>query len=139
MTISGFKTAQKTRNLNKKENNNKDYRGEEKKYVTNKFSSGEISIDYILRTKYGICLNETNKKFMIPFLYDRFQNKNPPLICFKEHSDDENQIIQQEVTNYYNLGLSQRTASYDKTHSSHSKNLTKNRNMDRQRKWDNNS
>ena len=61
MTRSGFKTAQKNRNLEKKENNNKDYR------IKNKacwFSNGVIDYDYMLRTKYGINLTETEKTYL---------------------------------------------------------------------------
>jgi hypothetical protein len=55
MTRSGFKTAQKRRNLEKKENNNKDYRS---KYTNGSFSNGVIGYNYILRTKYGIKLTK---------------------------------------------------------------------------------
>ena len=61
MTHSGFKTAQKRVNLGKKENNNKDYKSKQKIKETCRFSSKIIPFDYILRTKYKICLNEKNK------------------------------------------------------------------------------
>jgi hypothetical protein len=131
MTHSGFKTAQKKLNLIKKENNNKDYRAKQDifRYV---FSSRSISFDYILRIKHGICLNEKNKNYLLyHYLWD--QANNPSLITFEEHTDDENKIIQEELQLYF-TGVSNYTCSVDKTHSKHSKNLTKNKNNARKYK-----
>ena len=113
----------------KKENNNKDYRAKRDifEYV---FSSGSIGFDYVLRTKHGICLNEKNKNYL---LYHWDQSNNPSLITFEEHTDDENKIIQEELQLYL-TGVTNYTCSVDKTHSKHSKNLTKNKNNARKYK-----
>lgn len=130
MTHSGFKTAQRILNLAKKENNNKDYRTKRK---SNHFSSGPISFNYVLRTKHGICLNEKNINFLT-YQYPFMKQKNPHSIYFEEHSDEENKIIQEEINLYYNLGENE-WGSFDKTHSSHSKEITKNRNKCRDHKF----
>ena len=139
MTHSGFKTAQKRVNLGKKENNNKDYKNKRKVKETCRFSSQVISFDYILRTKYGICLNEKNKNYIDDNyssyrLNLNYENKNPILINFEEHNEEENEIIQKEINIYWNTGITQLVCSTDKTKSHHSKILAKNRNKDRQKK-----
>jgi len=128
MTHSGFKTAQKRVNSAKKENNNKDYRTKPK--IGYGLSTSIINIDYILRTKHHIYLNEKNKNYLFDD-YTLHQRQNR-LIHFDEHSTAENAIIQQELHSYYNntLGFSSR----DKTHSTHSKIGTKNRNKGRSSK-----
>lgn len=50
----------------------------------------------------------------------------------KSRTDEENTIIQQEIKNYF----SKEPGSCDKTHTDHSKTLTKNRKYDRKQKWD---
>ena len=139
MTHSGFRTAQKRVNLGKKENNNKDYKSKQKIKETYRFSSTVIPFDYILRTKYGICLNEKNKNYIDDNyssyrLNLNYENKNPILINFEEHNEEENEIIQKEINIYWNTGITQLLCSTDKTKSDHSKILTKNRNKDRQKK-----
>ena len=57
MTHSGLKTAQKCINLDKKENNNKDYRSKEKVHPKYSFSRQILPFNYVLRTKHNICLN----------------------------------------------------------------------------------
>ena len=52
----------------------------------------------------------------------------------KSRTDEENIIIQQEIKNYMTKGI---TCSLDKTHTDHSKTLTRNRKYDRKQKWDN--
>jgi len=138
MTRSGFKTAQKGVNLGKKENNNKDYRIKDKVHPGYTFSSMVIPFNYILRTKHGICLNEKN----INYIHNRYsvcrvvhENKNPILINFEEHTEEENKIIQEEINIYWNTEITQLICSTDKTKSHHSKDLTKNRNKDRDQKW----
>jgi len=135
--MTGFKTAQKIVNLKKKENSNKDYKSKRKVKETCRFSSNVIPFDYILRTKYGICLNEKNKNY-IDNNYSSYrinhENKNPILINFEEHTEKENEIIQKEINIYWNTGITQLLCSTDKTKSHHSKILTKNRNKDRQNK-----
>jgi hypothetical protein len=137
MTHSGFKTSQKRVNLEKKENNNKDYKCKQNIKETFRFSSKVIPIDYILRTKYGICLNEKNKNY-IDNNYSshriNLENKNPILIDFEEHNEEENEIIQNEINMYWNTGITRLMSSTDKTKSHHSKVLTKNRNKDREKK-----
>ena len=139
MTHSGFKTAQKIVNLGKKENNNKDYKNKRKVKETCRFSSKIISFDYILRTKYRICLNEKNKNYIDDNyssyrVNSNYENKNPILINFEEYNEEENEIIQKEINIYWNTGITQLVCSTDKTKSHHSKILTKNRNKDRQKK-----
>ena len=102
------------------------------------FATRIIPFNYILRTKHGICLNEKN----INYIYDKYsvcrvvlENKNPILINFEEHTEEENKIIQEEINIYWNTGLTQLYCSTDKTKSHHSKDLTKNRNKDRDQKW----
>jgi len=137
MTHSGFKTAQKIVNLGKKENNNKNYRIKDKVHPGYAFSSRVIPFNYILRTKHGICLNEKNLKY-INNNYSGYrvnnENKNLILINFEEHTEEENKIIQEEINIYWNTGITQLICSTDKTKSHHSKDLTKNRNKDRQNK-----
>lgn len=133
MTHSGFKTAQKIVNLSKKENNNKDYRSKEKIHSHYTFSRNYIGLDYILRTKHRIYLNEKNINF-IRYNYAVEKHKNPHLFTFEEYTEEENKIIQQEIQNYYNKGIMQHMYSCDKTHTPHSKILTKNRNKDRKLK-----
>jgi hypothetical protein len=137
MTHSGFKTAQKIVNLGKKENNNKNYRIKDKVHPRCSFSNKVISFDYILRTKHGICLNEKNKNY-IDNNYSSYRvnhsNKNPISINFEEHTEEENEIIQEEINIYWNIGITQLLCSTDKTKSNHSKILTKNRNKDRDQK-----
>ena len=123
MTRSGFKTAQKRRNLEKKENNNKDYRS---KYRNGSFSNCFLDYDYILRTKYGIKLTREEKKEL--FIRSDLMQYN-----LKGRTDEENIIIDQEVKNYMTTGI---TCSYDKTHTYHSKTLTRNRNFDRKQKME---
>jgi len=137
MTRSGFKTAQKIVNFEKKENSNKDYKSKRKVKETCRFSSNVIPFDYILRTKYGICLNEKNKNYIdnnYSIYRINHENKNPILINFEEHTEKENEIIQKEINIYWNTGITQLLCSTDKTKSHHSKILTKNRNKDRQNK-----
>ena len=90
-----------------------------------------------MRTKYKICLNEKNKNY-IDDNYSSYrvnhENKNPILINFEEHNEEENEIIQKEINIYWNTGITQLLCSTDKTKSPHSKILTKNRNKDRQKK-----
>jgi len=134
MTHSGFKTAQRIVNLHKKENNNKDYRYKMKVQTYYKFSSGPIDLNYILRTKHSIYLNEKNLNYLLyDYVYD--MRKNPHLIFFEEHSDEENIIIQDAIHNYYNLETTNVFCSRDKTRSEYSKISTKNRNKDRKQKF----
>ena len=98
MTHSGFKTAQKRVNLGKKENNNKDYKSKQKIKETYRFSSTVIPFDYILRTKYGICLNEKNKNYIDDNyssyrVNQNYENNNPILINFEEHNEEENESV----------------------------------------------
>lgn len=134
----GFKTAQKYNNLAKKKNNNKDYKVIEKEKGGG-FSSNPIDWDYTLRTKYGIKLNQQNKDYLHQYYREKYiyfrSNPSDNLINFKEHTDEENKIIQQEIENY-DTNIGQILYSVDKTHSPHSKQLTKNRKQDRQLKWD---
>jgi len=134
MTHSGFKTAQKIVNLGKKENNNKNYRIKDKVHPRCSFSNSVIPFDYILRTKHRICLNEKNKNYIINNYSRGNSNKNPISINFEEHTEEENEIIQEEINIYWNTGITQLLCSTDKTKSHHSKILTKNRNKDRQKK-----
>jgi hypothetical protein len=134
MPHSGFKTAKKIINLSKKENNNKDYRTKEKIHPKCSFSRNIISFNYILRTKYGICLNEANISYLNNYyMSSHTQIKLPYLITFDEHTHEENKIIQQEINLYYNSKKTQKMCSRDKTHSDHSKTLTKNRNNARKK------
>ena len=134
----GFKTAQKYNNLAKKRNSNKDYKVIEKERGGG-FSSSTIDWDYSLRTKYGIKLNQQNKDYLYKYYRDNYvyHYSNPcnNLINFKEHTDEENKLIQQELNNY-DSNIGQLLYSVDKTHSPHSKRLTKNRKQDRRQKWD---
>jgi hypothetical protein len=77
MPHSGFKTAQKKVNLKKKENNNKDYRSKEKVHPNYSFSNKIIPFNYILRTKYGIYLNEKNINYMENIYNSKFNCVNP--------------------------------------------------------------
>jgi hypothetical protein len=83
-------------------------------------------------------LNEKNLKY-INNNYSGYrvnnENKNPILIIFEEHTEEENKIIQEEINIYWNTGITQLICSTDKTKSHHSKYLTKNRNKDREQKW----
>ena len=136
MTHSGFKTAQKIVNLGKKENNNKDYRSKQKIHEKYRFSNSVISFDYVLRTKHGICINEKNKNY-IQNSYSNCinnKNKNPIIINFEEHTEEENEIIKEEINIYWNAGITQLLCSTDKTKSQHSKDLAKNRKKNRQQK-----
>lgn len=128
----GFKTAQKFNNLAKKKNNNKDYKVVEKQKGGG-FSSSTIDWDYLLRTKYGIKLNQQN----IDYLRDNYNYYNPGdnVINFEEHTEEENKLIEQEMKNY-TTNIGQLIYSIDKTHSPHSKKLTKSRKQDRQQKMD---
>lgn len=132
MMSGGFKTAQKFNNLAKKKNNNKDYKVVEKQKGGG-FSSSTIHWDYSLRTKYGIKLNQQN----INYLRDNYNYYNPSdnVINFKEHTEEENKLIEQEMKNY-TTNVGQLIYSIDKTHSPHSKKLTKSRKQDRQQKMD---
>ena len=123
MTHSGFKTAQKRRNLGKKENNNKDYRS---KRNNASLSNCVLHYDYVLRTKHGIKLNGVEEK-------ELFFHRDLMQYNLKGRSDEENIIIQQEVKNYMTKGI---IGSYDKTHTDHSKLLTRNRNFERKRKME---
>ena len=58
------------------------------------------------------------------------QANNPRPIDFSEFSEEENNIIENVVKS-----MNGDCFSVDKTHSPHSKNLTKNRNKDRKLKW----
>ena len=117
MTHSGFKTAQKNRNLQKKENNNKDYRDKQKRRYS--FANVTLDINYILRTKYGICLNEKNRNYL---MWDIEFDKNIAPIFFEEHTPEENSIINELMK------FPQPTVSRDYTHTQHSKINTKTRN-----------
>lgn len=138
MTHSGFKTAQKTVNLGKKENNNKDYRSKEKVHPKYSFSNRIIPFNYILRTKHNICLNEKNINYIADFYNSKFVGRNfineLININFIEHTEEENKIIQNEFNIYFNSPMSSLICSTDKTKSHHSKTLTKNRNKDRYEK-----
>lgn len=85
-----------------------------------RFGSGNVGVDYILRTKYGICLSSRN----IHIIESSFRPLRTPFY-FEDHSEEENRIINLEYTQYY-LGK-QEWCSRDKTHSHHSKTNTKNR------------
>ena len=126
MTRSGFKTAQKCRNLQKKENNNKDYRDKQKRRYS--FANVTLDINYILRTKYGICLNEKNRNYL---MWDIEFDKNIAPIFFEEHTPEENSIINELMK------FPQPTVSRDHTHTQHSKINTKTRNHARKQKCDN--
>ncbi len=128
------KTAQKCLNTYKKENNNKDYRYK-KFYKCNRFASRPISFSYLLRTKHGICINESTEDYFL-YNYVRHQNKNPYEFNFEEHSEEENKIIQQEAKDYFLTGKTSVWCSTDKTRSNHSKNVTKKRKNARQDKWE---
>jgi len=132
MTRSGFKTAQKKINLDKKENNNKDYRSKEKGHPKYSFSRGRIPFNYLLRTKHNICLNEKNLNYLEDIYCSKYNNVNPnPItIDFIELTEEENKIIQNEFNIYFNSPISSLMCSTDKTKSYHSKMLTKNRNKD---------
>jgi len=125
MTCSGFKTAQKNRNLKKKENNNKDYRSKMKAFS---FSNGYISYDYILRTKYNIKLTKSEIDN-----YIKEEQVNRGQYKFKNYNNEENIIIHEELKKYFTAPI---ICAYDKTHTPHSKSLTRNRNYDRKQKWD---
>jgi hypothetical protein len=126
MTRSGFKTAQKCRNLQKKENNNKVYREDKQKGYF--FAKETLNINYILRTKYGISLNEKNKNYL---MYDIVFDKSIEPIFFEEHTPEENSIINELMK------FPQPTVSRDHTHTQHSKINTKTRNHARKQKCDN--
>lgn len=138
MMGGGFKTAQKINNLVKKKNHNKDYKVVEKERGGG-FSSNPIDWDYTLRTKYGIKLNQQNKDYLHQYYREKYiyfrSNPSDNLINFKEHTDEENKIIQQEIQNY-DTNTGQILYSVDKTHSPHSKKLTKSRKQDRRQKMD---
>jgi len=136
MPHSGFKTAQKTINLGKKENNNKDYRSKEKVHPKYTFSKTIIPFDHILRTKYKICLNEKNINCIEDIYRSKFNNvnQNPIIIDFIEHTEEENKIIQNEFNIYFNSPISFLVCSKDKTKLYNSKMLTKNRNKNRDQK-----
>jgi hypothetical protein len=129
MTRSGIQTAfNRLRGL-KKENNNKDYRTKPDASMYS-FSSGPLNFDYILRTKYGIKLNQKNKNFL------RWDYR-PPFItplALEGLTPEENAIIEQEIrkpsinTNIYE--------SRDHTHIKHSKENTRMRKHDRTLKQD---
>jgi hypothetical protein len=127
MTHSGFKTAQHNRNLQKKENNNKDYRDKPKgRYV---FANMTLDMNYILRTKYGIYLNEKNRNYL---MWDvEFEKRVAPgPIFFEEHTPEENDIINELLKTHPPM------VSRDHTHTQHSKIKTKTRNNARKQKWD---
>jgi len=129
MTRSGIQTAfNRLRGL-KKENNNKDYRIKPDASMYS-FSNGPLSLDYILRTKYGIKLSDQNKKFLD-------LHYKPPYTTPLELEGlipEENAIIEEECKkpsingNIYE--------SRDHTHSKHSKENTRMRKHDRKLKQD---
>ncbi len=126
MPHSSFKSAQKNLNIEKKRNFNKDYRRKNKlTAICRRFASNHLPFKYILQTEYGIKLNENN----IEYLKNNYYNDGPYPINFSEFSEEENKIIENVVKS------SREFCSVDKTHSTHSKNLTKNRNKDRKLKW----
>ena len=114
MTHYSFKTAQKKLNLEKKKNCNKDYRSIHKSAMWRRFSSRPLHFSYILQTEYGIKLNENR----ITYLENHYHKNYPYPINFTEFSEEENNIIKMVINSrsYF--------CSVDKTHSTHSKNLT---------------
>ena len=134
----GFKTAQKYNNLYKKKNNNKDYKVTEK-FRGGGFSSSVIHWDYTLRTKYGIKLSDSNRGHLFNYYREKYlchRLEPNEVVNFKEYTEEENKLIEQELINY-NSNTGQLIYSIDKTHSPHSKKLTKNRKQDRLLKADN--
>ena len=121
MTRSGFKTAQRLRNLKKKENNNKDYRTKQEPCC---FTDRTLDYDYLLRTKHGICLTSAEKRQ----LYYKYDCWRPEYIELDNRSKEENEIIS-EVMKEYSIHPIKCTP--DKTHTYHSKMKTRNRNYDR--------
>ena len=100
------------------------------------FSNKLTPFNYILRTEYGICINEKNRNHIDDIYRSKFNyvKINPISINFEEHTKEENNIIQSAFNTYFNLPESKLICSTDKTKSRHSKNLTKNRNKNRDQK-----
>lgn len=138
MTRSGFKSAQNVVNKKKKENNNKDYRTKLKAHPTYSFSNNIIPFDYILRTKYGICLSQNHKDIINNHYYishaKNKNNKNPISFYFQEYSEQYNELIQEELNHYYNSGISKLVSSTDKTKSSYAKSITNKKNKNKRYK-----
>ena len=69
------------------------------------------------------------------FYYGGVQKKHYlNVINFEEHTNEENLLIQEEINLYYNVGVTKKICSCDKTRSAHSKLQTKNRNNARKAK-----
>lgn len=126
MPHSSFKSAQKKLNIEKKRNFNKDYRRHNNKTaLSRKFACRPLHFSYILQTEYGIKLNENH----IQYLENHYLDEYPYPINFTEFSEEENNTIKMVINSR------RKFCSVDKTHSTHSKNFTKNRNKDRNIKW----
>jgi hypothetical protein len=137
MTHSGFKTAQKRCNLRKKENNNKDYRYKRSNknpfnnnLLTYRFASKYIKLNYILRTKYGILLNQKDITELEKHYFESRGHQHTP-IYFEHRTSEENKIIQDVANIYYNTNEYKQLISVDNTHTEHSKINTKNRDRNR--------
>jgi hypothetical protein len=85
----------------------------------------------MLRTKYGINLTETEKTYLF-YNYNKIKHLYSNKCIFENRTYDENMLIQQEMNNYFTKGT---WGSCDKTHTDHSKSLTRNRKYDRNQKW----
>ena len=114
--MTTFKSAKNMIKKEKKENNNKDYRIKRNKFGSS-FWSQYVDFNYVLRTKYGIFMNHKNLS-LIPSDY------GVPFPYFEEHTAEENELIRQETINYTFLDKIE-IASRDKTHTKHSKEMTK--------------
>ena len=122
MPHSSFKTAQKNLKIEKKRNFNKDYRRyNNQTALCRRFASIHLHFSYILQTEYGIKLNENH----IQYLENHYLDEYPYPINFTEFSEEDNNIIKMVINSRSEF------CSVDKTHSKHSKKLTRNRNKDR--------
>lgn len=114
MPHSSFRSAQRNRNLEKKENNNKPDR------TKPKCSTGFACpppVTYNLRTKHGIYLNKI-----------QHVRAEEEMTFYPGYTEEENRIIHHEIC------APNPCRSRDLTHTDHSKKLTKNRKDARQEK-----
>ena len=104
------------------------------------FSNGPIGLDYILRTKHGICLSRHQLNGChgdsTCFSYNKLNDTSE--FYFEEFTDEQNKLIQQEAHAYYELGgIAQNYGARDRSHSRYSKSGTKLRKQARLHKWEN--
>jgi hypothetical protein len=137
MPHSGFKTAQRCINIRKKRNHNKDYRV--RRFIKPsrmRFASGWLDLNYVLRTEYGIRLNQKQIRQIYYYLGGGFGHKqfvNP--FYLNNVSDELNQFLNEFARTFYYTNKYQQIQSRDHTHTAHSKKFARMRKKDRDWKW----